>query len=55
MAHRFSKEELDEQFEQFLKEVCLCFIKRLLTSLWVFLPLSPFKHTETSLLGMDRV
>lgn len=23
MAHRFSKEELDEQFEEFLKEVCL--------------------------------
>lgn len=22
MAHRFSKEELDEQFEEFLKEVC---------------------------------
>lgn len=23
MAHRFSKEELDAQFEEFLKEVCL--------------------------------
>lgn len=23
MAHRFSKEELDQQFEEFLKEVCL--------------------------------
>uniref|UniRef100_A0A8C0ZGI1 Uncharacterized protein n=1 Tax=Cyanistes caeruleus TaxID=156563 RepID=A0A8C0ZGI1_CYACU len=23
MAYRFSKEELDEQFEEFLKEVCL--------------------------------
>lgn len=22
MAHQFSKEELDEQFEEFLKEVC---------------------------------
>jgi len=22
MAHRFSKEELDEQFEEFLREVC---------------------------------
>lgn len=35
MAHRFSKEELDEQFEEFLKEVCLRARSH---------PFSPLKH-----------